>query len=325
MNDERSEIARTVLGDVDPARLGVTLMHEHVIHRISIHSGNPDHACIDVDLAARELARFREAGGGTICDVTPLDVGRDPVALREVSRQSGVHVVSALGLYLLEVWPDWMRAMSRAQLADHLVLEAEGGASGVPAGLLGEIVSHNEMELSDWRRYELREDEVRAFQAVADAQRRTGLFVSTHAAWGRNGVAQLRVIADAGGDPSRVIVGHCDAMAHDDPALDFDYYDRLLEFGATIEFDLFSWADRSIPEALRIERLAGLVRRGHADRIVLGTDTTRFSQLHANGGRGFDYLQTFVVPALREAGVCEADIRMMTVTNPARVLGLPGP
>jgi len=313
----------TVLGDVNPADLGVTLMHEHPIHRLSIHSGRADNTCVDVELVARELARFRAAGGGTVCDVTPINVGRDPAALQEVSRRSGVHIVSAIGLYQLEVWSDEMLAMSRAVLADTIVREAEGEASGVSAGFLGEIASHNETDQADWRKYEMWDKEVEVFQAVSDAQRRTGLFISTHAAFGRNGVAQARVIADAGGDTSRVIIGHCDAMAHDDPALDFDYYDRLLDFGAMLEFDLFGWQDVFFDDGVRIERLAELVRRGHADRVLLATDTCRVSQLHANGGRGFDYLQNFVMPALREAGVSESDIRQLTVTNPARVLSMP--
>ena len=321
-NGETSRTAHTVLGDVDPAALGVTLMHEHVIHRISIHSGQADNTCVDVDLVAGELARFGAAGGGTICDVTPMNVGRDPAALQEVSRRSGVHIVSAVGLYQLEVWSDAMLALSRAELADAIVREAEGGTSGVAAGFLGEIASHNE-DQADWRQYELWEKEIEVFQAATDAQRRTGLFLSTHAAFGRNGVAQLRVIADAGGDTSRVIIGHCDAMSHDDPALDFDYYDQLLAFGAMIEFDLFGWQDVFFDDRVRIERLAELGRRGHADRVLLATDTCRISQLHANGGRGFDYLQSFVIPALRDAGVSESDIRKMTVTNPAAVLSLP--
>ena len=313
--------ACTVLGDVDLASLGVTLPHEHLIHRISIHSGKDDNRCLDVDLVARELILFRKAGGGAICDVTPINIGRDVAALQEVSRQSSVPIVSAVGLYQLSVWSDQMLAMSRTELADFLVREMEGEQGGVRAGFIGEIASHNEPEHADWRRYRLEDKEVEIFQAVADAQRRTGLFVSTHAALGRHGVAQLQVIADAGGDPARVVVGHCDAQAHDDPALDFDYYNALIDLGAMLEFDLFGWND-VFPhdDDLRIARLAELVRQGYPGRLLISTDTCRLSQLQHYGGRGFDYLFTYIIPALRKAGVSEADIHQITVTNPARML-----
>jgi len=318
-------VIRTVLGEVDPARLGVTLMHEHPIHRLSIHSGRDDNTVVDVDLVAQELTIFREAGGGCVCDVTPVNVGRDPAALQEVSRRSGVHIVSAVGLYQLEVWSDRMLAMSRDELADYLVRDTNGQTTGVRAGFIGEIASHNELDHADWRKYRLWDKEVEIFQAVADAQQRTGLFVSTHAALGRHGVAQLRVMADAGGDTSRVIVGHCDAQAHDDPARDFDYYDEILSFGAMLEFDLFGWQTVFFhDDSVRIARIAELVRRGHADRLLIATDTCRLSQMHAHGGRGFDYVFTYIIPAMREAGVSDAEISKMTVTNPARVLSLGG-
>jgi hypothetical protein len=59
--------------------------------------------------------------------------------------------------------------------------------------------------------------------------------------------------------------GHCDAMAHDDPALDFDYYEQILDFGAIMEFDLLGWGDVFFDDAIRVARLAELIRRGHAD------------------------------------------------------------
>ena len=321
-DSKKSAIVRTVLGEIDPAQLGVTLMHEHPIHRLSNHSGSPDNTCVDVDLVVQELALFREAGGGTVCDVTPIQVGRDTAALAEVSERSGVTIVSAFGLYQLDVWSDDILALSRDALADFIVRETEGDATGVPAGFIGEVATHNEPGKSDWKQYRLWDKEVPVFQSIADAQRRTGLFVSTHATFGRGGVAQLRVIADAGGDTSRVIIGHCDAMAHDDPALDFDYYEQILDFGAIMEFDLFGWGDVFFDDAIRIARLAELIRRGHADRLLLATDTCRLSQLQANGGRGFTYLFNYVLPALRDLGVPETDIHQITVANPARVLTL---
>ena len=76
---------------------------------------------------------------------------------------------------------------------------------------------------------------------------------------------------------------------------------------------------------MRVRRLAELVDRGHVDHLLLSTDACRVSQLHASGGRGFDYLQTWIIPALLKAGVGEADIHKMTVTNPARVLSVGSP
>jgi phosphotriesterase-related protein len=302
-------MATTVTGEVEAGSLGVTLSHEHVIHKISIHSGNPDNTFVD-----------REAGGGTVCDMTPVGIGRDPKALQEVSINSGVHIASGVGLYQLDVWPDELRRMSRTELADFIVREVNGESTGVKAAIIGEIASHNEPHHADWREYRLWDEEREIFHAVADAQQRTGLCVATHASTGRGGVTQLEAMIEAGGDPQRVVIGHCDCQMHEDIEKDLEYYHELLGVGASLEFDLFGWGGEHGSDAERCKRVSALVDEGFSDRLVLSTDTCRLSQLHQNGGRGFDYLFTGVLPGLREAGVPEEGIRQMTVINPGRVL-----
>ena len=90
---------RTVLGDLDPAELGITYSHEHVI----IAGGkpvelNPDFLLDDVDKATDELAAAKALGLGCVVDAMPADCGRDVVRLAEVSRRTGVHVIAATGL-----------------------------------------------------------------------------------------------------------------------------------------------------------------------------------------------------------------------------------
>ena len=308
----------TVGGPIPPNQLGVTLPHEHVIHQVEIHSGNPDNRFDDIDLMADELGAFRRAGGGAVCDVTPLGLGRDPCALREVSQRSGVTVISGVGLYQTEVLPTHLAALPEEALADGLVREIEGGTSGIPAGLIGEIASRNS-ESANWLNYRLTEAETRVFRAVAQAQRRTGRAIYTHASLGRPGVAQLRTLIDAGADPERVIIGHCDAQVRTNIDEDLAYYHEILREGACLGFDLFTWAELA-SDADRFKRIAALTQQGHADRVLLSTDTCRKSQLHRFGGRGFDALLHHILPELRHAGVPESAIRPMTVLNPARVL-----
>ena len=318
MISSTSATVSTVTGQVPADALGVTLPHEHVIHRISLYSGKADNVFDDVEMMVEELARFKAAGGGTVCDVTPIGVGRDPRALREVSRKSGVTIISGVGLYMADVLPQEVSGLSASALADYLVGQIEGDDCGVRAGMIGEIASHNEGD-PDWQSYRLTEQEERIFRAAAKAQRRTGLCISTHASLGRGGVAQLRTLLQAGAEPQRIIIGHCDAHSHLDVEDEMRYYHTLLDEGASIQFDLFGW-EELIPDNDRFDRVARLVSEGFADRILLSTDTCRRSQLHRFGGRGFDYLFNVVLPGLREHGVLEGQIHQMTVVNPANVL-----
>jgi phosphotriesterase-related protein len=311
----------TVAGPVPAESLGVVLPHEHVIHRISNFSGKDDNTCVDIDLMVRELAHYKAAGGGTICDVTPIGVGRDALALREVSAKSGVSIVSGVGVYDTSTYPKALANAPREKWADFLLAEVFGEDTGIQAGLIGEVASHNEPH-ADWEKYQLYPVEETVFKAVADVQRQTGLFISTHASLGRQGMAQLRTLMDAGADPRRVVIGHCDAMAHPDGfAKDMEYFHRLLEAGAWLEFDMFGWAEL-LPDELRFRRVAALVGEGFGDRLLLSMDICRRSQLRENGGRGFIYLFTDVIPGLRRHGVSDAGIDQLT-RNPQRILAQP--
>jgi predicted metal-dependent phosphotriesterase family hydrolase len=90
---------RTVLGDIDPAELGVTYAHEHLV----IDGGRPvqlepDFELPDVDLMVTEVGPAMELGLGAAIDAMPCDCGRSALKLGELSRRTGLHIVAPTGL-----------------------------------------------------------------------------------------------------------------------------------------------------------------------------------------------------------------------------------
>src|SRR3990172_6520416 len=111
----------TVRGPVAQQDLGMTLTHEHLLIDLSVvfvdpgdqkgrrlaeekvglgnlgwirvnWSSNRDNLVqTDVDLATREAARFRDAGGGTIVDATSIGIHRNPQARGKISPEAGSH------------------------------------------------------------------------------------------------------------------------------------------------------------------------------------------------------------------------------------------
>jgi predicted metal-dependent phosphotriesterase family hydrolase len=308
----------TVTGESSGEQLGVTSTHEHLYCDISVHSGRADNTLTDVNVMVDELAYFRGAGGRTIVDVTPEGLGRNPAMLRRISEKSGLRIISGIAFYTEETYPEWVRESSETRVADFFVREIEDGRDGVRAGLIGELASHN-AQRPDPDAYRLTDAEARVFRAAAQAQRRTGVALTTHAALGQGGHAQLAELERAGADPSRIAIGHCDAHWHADPEQDLEYYLPILERGAFCGFDLIGWTELA-PDDARADRIATLVELGYADQIVLGSDTCRRSQLRANGGRGLDFLLTSFAPRLAARGVGERDIRTMLVDAPRRLL-----
>jgi phosphotriesterase-related protein len=308
----------TVTGEIPADQLGVTSAHEHLYCDISVSSGKKDNIFTDVSLIVRELEYYREAGGQSIIELTPADLGRDPVKLKIISEGSGVQLVSGIAFYDPNTYPDWLRQATVDQIADYFVREIEEGTDGVRAGLIGELASHNEPQ-PNASGYKLQEFETLVFRAAARAQLRTGVPISTHACLGRAGHAQLKVLEQAGADIEKVIIGHCDTHWHEDPEKDMEYYLPILERGAYCGFDLVGWKEW-MPDDIRAERIAALIELGYERQLLLGTDTCRLSQLHENGGRGFDFLWTSFLPRLYEFGVTHSQIQAMLVEAPRRLL-----
>jgi len=318
MSDTTARSITTVTGSIPAEDLGVTLPHEHIHCDFSKLSGSEDYILADTSLTIRELAYFRAAGGRSVIDVTPEGTGRNPAALRAISEASGVQIVCGIGLYDQRSWPAWASGADAGRIADRFVQEVEAGSGGICAGVIGEIQSHD-APFPDPSRYRLDEREETLFIAAARAQRRTGVAVITHAAHGRGGHAQLDILEGAGADLERVAIGHCDAQRHADPDKDFGYFLPMLRRGALCAFDLIGWTE-SVSDEVRADWVAELIRMGHERQILLSTDTCRRSHLHANGGRGYDYLWTSFLPRLLRRGVTQAQIESMLVAAPRRLL-----
>ena len=307
-----------VTGQIPASQLQTTLAHEHLYCDVSLHSGNGDNKVMDIPLLTAELAYFRASGGCSIIETTPVGIGRNSPKLRKISENTGINIISGIAFYDQSTYPKWVGTATVQEIADFLVSEIEEGTEGVRAGIIGELMSHNQPE-ADPVGYRLHEAEQRVFEAAASAHRRTGVAISTHAALGRGGLAQLDVLERSGADLSRVAIGHCDAHWHQNQDTDLNYYLAILERGAYCQFDMIGWTQLA-PDEIRADRIATLVNMGYANKVLLSTDTCRLSQLHANNGRGFDYLWKCFLPLLHQRGVTTAQTHAMLIDAPRSLL-----
>lgn len=303
----------TVLGPVPADALGITSMHEHILCDIFRAGGGVYNILDDEDMAIAELEHFKRAGGSAIVEVTTLDLGRQLEGLARISSATGVHIIAGTGFYVDRPHPPIVRELNASKLAEYLVEDIT--QSSHSPGIIGEIGSYP---------YGATPSEERSLRAAARAARRTGRCVTTHAALGHHGLEQLAILREEGLRPEQIIIGHVDSFWHLDIERDLSYCEAILAQGANIAFDTIGW-DEFMPDERRIERLVALIRRGYADRIVLGSDTCRRTHYHLLGGRGYDHLLTRFVPRLMEAGVSQDVIDQLLIHNPRRLLTLKEP
>src|SRR5689334_11206956 len=92
----------TVLGPTTPSRLGLTLMHEHVmVDFIGADQVSPFRYSRDevFRIALPKLLELRKRGCRTLVECTPAYLGRDPELLSRLSAASRLHILTNTGYY----------------------------------------------------------------------------------------------------------------------------------------------------------------------------------------------------------------------------------
>nr|WP_243847250.1 hypothetical protein [Microbacterium ulmi] len=294
----------TVRGPVPETTLGFVQPHEHIFLDISWVKSRWDLPLLhDIEQMTDEVRRFSAVGGGTLVDLTCMGIGRDPARLRAVSEAADVHIVMGTGWYRAPYYPPEIERSSTASLAALLVDDIAGGVDGVRPGIIGEIGMDKQ-----W----VQGIEERVMRAAARAQRATGLALTTHTPPSA-ALAMYEVFAEEGVDPARIVFGHLDNT------LELDYLVAVAELGAYVQFDLIGIEDIN-SDARRADMIVQLIRRGHADRLLLSCDVGTRRRLATNGGHGYGHLTTGFLPMLRERGVAAEEIDRITQTNPQRML-----
>jgi phosphotriesterase-related protein len=291
----------------------------------------------DDEAAAAEITRFRRYGGGTIVDVTPVGIGRDPLALARVSRATGVHIVMATGYYVGATHPADVAKRDHEDLAAQMIAEITDGA----------VLDRPTPDDQDWVRdpqstsvragvikvgcsFPLAPDEKKVLRAAAKAQRSTGAAITIHVGrHDRSALEIIDVLAEADADLARTILGHLDVRVER-----LETLDEIASSGCFLEFDLFGHeisyypttgpSGRDMPsDGQRLDLLQHVLERGHAARILISQDICTKHRLVQYGGHGYGYIPECVAPRMLERGWSEETVRRILVVNPAHALALP--
>ena len=271
----------------------------------------------DVGLQIDEVTKFKEAGGSSIIDVTPNDLGRYPEGLKIVAERTGVNIVCGTAYYVAGFAREDMDSKTVEEIRDTFVRELTDGIgeTGIRAGIIGELGN-----TEPWV-----ESEKKVLRAGAAAQRETGAAITIHPGRSRaSPVAILKLLKEEGADMDRVIMGHLDRTLDQ-----MEEYDAVASFGSYMELDLFGYMCQyplwttTFPfmgDSKAAVMVKDLIDAGYVEKILLSHDVAYKTRFTKYGGYGLTFVQKSVVPRLLKLGVTEDQINQMLIRNPKTVL-----
>lgn len=310
----------TVLGAVPTEELGYVAIHEHIGY------GMPGSELDDrwwktpeqrYEETVPKLRRFREHGGRTFVDATGICNGRDVDYYKSLSAKTGVHIVACTGFVGGDTaLPHFARAGVDylAEVFTH-ELTVGIGTTGARAGVIKVGVS---------RGGRMTDLDKRIYRAAARAARETGAPILTHLAIDAENA--IDIFTDEQLPLDRVLFGHADDGINAEKTRDT----WIAEQGGRVGFDTFGYETElpdppfwARPRQERLDHFLRFIRAGYLDQALAGADAN-CSPLGWPGVKGHtvNYIFEDLIPDLRSAGLDEATITRIFVTNPADFLTL---
>ena len=296
----------TVLGPIVSGEMGTTLSHEHVLVDF-IGAEKVDRDRYDADevfkIALPHLSRVRKQGVRTLVECTPSYLGRDPALLRRLAEASGLHLLTNTGYYGAnggKHLPPHARTEDADSLAARWLREWKEGieGTGIRPGFIK--LGTDAGPLPEVNR--------KLVRAAARVHLQSGLTIAAHTGDGRAAIEQLDLLREEG--------VHADAFiwVHANAERDTSLHAQAAERRAWVEFD--GIGPKSIDQHVKL--VLGMKSRGLLGRVLLSHDAGWYHVGEPGGGefRPFDTLMADFIPALRKAGITEAEVDRLTFENP---------
>lgn len=342
-------MARTVLGDIPPEELGMTLVHMHLPVDWSELYTPGVFPPLEGEKREEAIRLFSTAfndycdnylgpygGKGTVVDCTPIRLGRFPLVYRDIAKASKLHVITMTGFWGENYCPMHIEGARFAtqpngieKMAKFFVKEIIEGIedpyypfgtrfTDVKAGIMKACTSQYMTPLEE-----------ATHRGCALACLETGCPITTHTADG-GGMEEADLFLSMGVPPNKIAIGH---LGHTDDRKNevaLDYITAIADKGCYVEFDRHR-KPYSIENYVKL--VTHLKKRGHIDRILFGFDMIPYSYKGRNEKNktpdlwtatmdGFDFplVVRDIKPALLQAGITENEVTQMFVENPKRYL-----
>jgi len=261
-------VLETVTGPVRGTAIRWPLGHEHFFVDFF---GPTSAAYMDVDWAdvtgacVNSALELRAQGVNLFIDWTNIGVGRNVLLLRDISRQTGMRIVCATGIYKSFVPPEF-RDSSIADIARHFFRELTRGIDGTPvrAGWVKIATTETGPTKTD----------TKIHRAAARAAKAAGATISLHSPFADATNAVVKSVVSEGFDLRRFVWGHSQPSSVAD-------HKRLARRGAMVQYDAISaesdpFFEGPTDDESMLDRIQEMVEAGYGDRVIVSADASVF-------------------------------------------------
>ena len=319
------QTVQTVTGEIPAEELGLTLIHEHFFSSDEAVSTQWPHVRDreqEHRLAIESAEAVKAHGVKTVVEPTAMLLGRDVQASRQLAEETGLQIILCTGIYTYDYLPQFLLNRDADFIASLFVHDIEEGIqkTDVKAAFIKCAADEPGMTANI--------EKIHRAAARASLATGTPIMAHTRPASG-TGPLQVEIFLEEGVSPDKI------QMAHTGDTDDLDYIEGLLDKGVYIGMDRYG-LDLFLPTSQRNATVIELLNRGYGERMFLSQDfdipigngldwypPEVIEQLMA-AGAATNWSMTFVfeevLPALREAGMTDAQRDTMLIENPKRWL-----
>jgi phosphotriesterase-related protein len=318
---QQDEYIITVGGPVLSSEMGHCLSHEHVlVDWIGAAESGPHRWDRDsvIEKVMPYLVEIRELGVKTFIDCSPAYLGRDPILLQELSRRTGLNILTSTGYYGAvdnRFIPGFAWDETAEDLARRWIGEYRNGidGSGIKPGFI-KIGVKEDSPLSEFH--------AKLVRAAAITHRETGLVIKSHTGGDIPAFEQIYMLIGENISPGAFIWTHAQNGS-------LDAQVRAARLGAWISFDgvNISSSGEDEPDGnldWYTDRLSDFKKAGLLDKVLISHDAGWYDAGEPGGGgfRGYSDIHRHLLPALRDSGFTPEEIELLISVNPAKAFAV---
>jgi phosphotriesterase-related protein len=301
-------IIMTVNGPVSSKKMGISLIHEHIlvdfIGADSVNDSRWDKSKV-INRSLPFLKQIKGLGCKTFVECTPAYLGRDPILLKTLSDSSGLNIITNTGYYGAvnnKFIPKHAFNETADQLAARWKMEWDNGIddTGIKPGFIKIGVMGG--NLSDLHK--------KLVMAAARTHLKTGMVITSHTGPAITAFEQLAVLREEGVLPEAFIWAHAQS--------EHDLYNHLkaAKMGAWISLDGLN--DNNLNEYIIM--IKNLKVNHLINKVLLSQDSGWYHPGEENGGdySGYTTLVEKLVPLLLKENFSRKEINQLLVINPSK-------